>query len=252
MSLPNYIEIFSENFLTQHCTITESGDNPEYMYDQNPNTTWLSTSALDSTDEQITIVFKDEAGTETSKTFGTLIIQNTNVEDFTFEYHNGSTFVEISSSAITSNTDENVIVDFASSVSASQIRITLSDTMVADNKKQIGQLRVCKHLIDMDTVLTNFNRQNYSKQGHYYLNSGNLFHWKEFEKIKGKLKLSNLTLTKRNTLKEEVSARNSLTIIFYRDFDDNDIFEFAVIASVYEWLDRKTQLFELELSLSEK
>ena len=124
--------------------------------------------------------------------------------------------------------------------------------MVADNKKQIGQLRVCKHLIDMDTVLTNFNRQNYSKQGHYYLNSGNLFHWKEFEKIKGKLKLSNLTLTKRNTLKEEVSARNSLTIIFYRDFDDNDIFEFAVIASVYEWLDRKTQLFELELSLSEK
>lgn len=252
MSLPNYIEIFSENFLTKHCTITESGDNPEYMYDQNPNTTWLSTTADDDIDEQITIMFKDESETEISKTFDTFIIQNTNAVGITFEYHNGSTFVEIPNSAVADNTEENVIVDLASSVSASQIRITLSETQTADQKKQIGQLRICEHVLDMDTVLSNFNRQNYSKQGHYYLNSGNLFHWKEFEKIKGKLKLSNLTLAKRNALLDEISDRNGLTIIFYRNFDNNDTYEFAIIGSTYEYLDRKTQLFELELSLSEK
>jgi len=242
MAKPAAVKIFGQNALTKFDTITaSSGSGTEYLYDQKPATVWRSSGSSDSVTETLTFAFKNLAGNAATRTFDTVILQNTNVKAWTA----GSEPFTLS--------DSNAVLSLSASVSASSYTLSLLTAQTANADKYIGEVKFCSLLLSLTNALCEWERQdNAVESGSFYTKSGELVSWTGPQKVAGTLSIKNLTLADRQTLLDAIAANTFLTVALYCDFDPAQVFELALTEPPSESFDRTSRRYAMKLKLQER
>lgn len=254
MSLPNAMQLSGQNWLDKNCGITVSGGDAvkPYLYDQKRATQWQSSGSDDTVTETVTITFNDDSGAAVTRRIDMFILLNTNVRGLSASYTDAAgASHNIPDLNIADNEEENLIIEFSDYADARTFTLSMATTMEANGEKKVGELKLCELLINLE-ALTSFSRKDYANQGHYYLKTGELVRWREFSKVAGSLSLSNVSKDQRDALNTAIANFDFLTFIFYSEYDASSVYEFAVTEMPSETFDRRTQLFEIGLELTER
>ena len=247
------IEVFSENYVNGDCTIAvTSGDATKaYLYDQKPATTHLSSGSSDIITETVDVSFKNWQGAAVNRTFDRIILLVHNYKAITADYWNGSAWVSIAEATLTLAA-ANTIIEIATPISATRVRVVAATTQVVNAEKYLGELKVCLNLISLGTALSDWQPAGEQKAGAYRLAGGPLVAWKEWTRLAGTLSLENVTKAIKDALLPYLKASGFITLVFYADFDASEVYEMS-IASAPAWaVDRKAELFSLSMELREK
>lgn len=134
------IKFFDENFAEQAKggTVTpSSGTSTQWFaFDGRKDTFWV-TSGEGTDGDSVSL----ERDFQTSRTIDTLYIYNTNIDNIAYDYWNGASWTSItgSNATITKSSDGMYIhIKLNSATATEKIRITGSNTIVADEEKKVG------------------------------------------------------------------------------------------------------------------
>jgi len=251
------MEICSQNSLDKYSNllVLSGSANKNYMFDNETQTYWQSDTGLDTQTETITIEFRDFNQNDITCDIDRIILQNTNVKYLTAQAVSldDATHDIIITQAQNLN-GENVIIDFTAlppEQLAKKIIISLHTTQTPNEKKKIGQLRICKRLITLDDVLVNLNRSDEIRSGDFRTIDGSLTGWKDWEKFAGELALSNVSKTKKTSIEEICSNHDFINLIYFNDAQNNllETIECKIVSSPNFAHDRLTNLYETILIL---
>ena len=247
------IEVLSENYVNGDCTIAvTSGDATKaYLYDQKPATAHLSSGSNDATTETVDVSFKNWQGAAVVRTFDRIILLGHNYKAITADYYDGAAWQPITEATLTLAA-ANTIIEIATPISATRVRVVAATTQVANAEKYLGELKVCLNLVSLGLALTDWQPSGEQKAGAYRLAGGPLVAWKEWTRLAGTLSLENVLKTTKDTLLPYLKASGFITLVFHADFDASEVYEFS-IASAPAWaVDRKAELFSLSMELRER
>lgn len=195
----------------------------------------------------VEVNFTDIYGNSTNRTIDTLILQDTNIKNMTVEYKTGggtySTLLTLSG-----NADSTVIVKAATPALTSAIRITVPNdgTNPATITAKMGVYGFICNLF----ALTDSSYKITANEGSFRVLNGDYIHWADYKKWVGKIKMENLPQEQFNSLTEQADL-GEMTVVPYQDLEASEIYECAV-SREYAWeLDRKTELFKLDLEFNE-
>lgn len=247
------ITLWTENYVNGDCGITVvSGDATKtYLYDQKPATAWLSSGSNDTTTETVTVAFKNWQGAAVSRTFDRIAILSHNLKAITAEYYNGSAWVAIDEAALTLAA-ANTVIEIAVPITAAQVRLNCTTAQVANAEKHIGELKVCASVVSLGQTLSSWESGGEQKAGAYRLAGGPLVAWREWTKITGTLSLENVAKTTKDALLPYLRSSGFITLVFHSAFDASEIYEFSIVSAPAWSVDRKAELFALNLELSER
>lgn len=192
------------------------------------------------------LYFTDEYNNIVNRTIDTIALQGTNIKNMTVEaYVNGAytTFITISG-----NTSTDLIVKAASAVTTSSIRINIPDdgTNPASVNGKIGIYGFICNLCG----LTDSSYKIEANEGSYRVVSGRYIHYADYKKWVGKISIENLEKEQLDALTAQAD-KGEMTVVPYEDLDAEEIYECAVKREYSYEIDRKTQLFKLDLELNE-
>ena len=237
----------------------------------------------------VTIYFTDRYGQVKSRSVDTLILQDTNVVNMTVEaidsnnnatplfdlqgnanstvYRNlpdnnnaatapewvNQMSVEEESTGVNLNfvlgyPNQSVLVKNVSFNTTSAIKITIPETGNPASVN-IGHLGIYGFICNL-FALTDSNYKKDTNQGGYRTVDGSYIHWADYKKWVGKIKIENLAQGQFNELTAQADT-GEMTVIPYQDLEFDEIYECAVATDYSYGLDRKTELFNLELELNE-
>ena len=175
----------------------------------------------------------------------TLILRNTNIVNMSVEYSTGQAFAPLFE--VTDNDQETVILKNETPVNTSAIKITLPDTgNPATLNAQIGVYSFLCNLL----ALTDSSYRIEANQGGYRVVSGAYIHWADYKKWVGKVKMENVTKEQFDLLTAQAD-KGEMTVIPYEELEASAIYECGVNREYQYELNRKTELFSLELELNE-
>lgn len=161
MTINGNIKFFSENLLNDSCTYTftsASATFSSFLYDRNTSSKVTSTTSSDTVNEEFTVDFNS------SKTFNRIYIDAHNIKSGSIKYYDGSNFVDFSPAVTFSgNTSTTNYFEFAS-VTSQIIKVTATSTIVANSKKQIGELKVFSELGTVVKNPSSYDQTFISKQ----------------------------------------------------------------------------------------
>ncbi len=248
----NGLKILSENRINAQAVLAAtSGSGLTNLYDQKPATCWRSSGSADTVTETLTAAFANRLNAPAAYEFDRIILLKNNLKSLSAEYVSGGVAHAIAEAAISDNDEENLIIELATTVTADQLNLSAITTVTADAEKQLGELKVCKQILEV-IGLTNFQRADWRKGGDFRTRDGSLVRWTEAQKQEGTLTIENISLAQRDALNEAIGDNDFLTFVFYSDFDPAAVYEFAVTSAPQEEFDRKTQYFQITLSLKER
>lgn len=193
-----------------------------------------------------TIYFSDRYGNVVNRTFDTLILANTNIKNMTVEaYVNGAYTTAFS---VSNNTQDTIIVKKENAVTTSSLRITIPDDTYnpATVTAEIGVYSFLCNLL----ALTDTTYKIEANEGNYRVVSGSFIHWADYKKWTAKVKMENLTQVQFNLLTAQAEL-GEMTVIPYTDLEADEIYDCAVGREYEYGLNRKTELFNLELEFNE-
>lgn len=247
------ITLLTENYVNKDCALTVvSGDTSKaYLYDQNQDTKWLSSGSNDTTTETITVDFKNWQGSAVSRNFDRIILLNTNFKAITAEYWDGSAWKSIAEATLTLAAADKII-EIATPISATKFRINITTTQTTNAEKYLGELKVCKEVLDLGQALTDWQPEGEQKAGAYRLAGGSLVSWKEWTKLAGVLSIENLQLATKDLLLPYIKSGGFVTLVWSDAFDVSEVTECAIVSPPAVALDRKAELFSLSLELRER
>jgi hypothetical protein len=252
----NGIKICSENYINEYCSIepTSGSATKNYLFDQNQATKWVSEGSNDNIIEHIDITFKNWQGEEINRDFNRIIILNHNLKFVTFEYYNGTDWINIPGAGLIIENEAYTIIEITQPppIPVSRIRLNCKTTQIANQEKQIGELKICKSILEEPEWLSDFSRNDSMRGNDYRLAGGKLVSWKEWTKVSGKLSIENVSLDNLNILLPYMKQNEFIIVIFYQDFNISDIYEFQIVNAPNFNINRKERLFNLSLSLEEK
>ena len=190
--------------------------------------------------------FTDLYGNGTFRAVDTIILQDTNIANMTVEVKNSiGVFVPLLD--VLDNTESAVIVKVPSKINASAIRITVPETDNPLNvRAKIGAYGFVCNLL----ALTDSNYKIAANQGDYRVVSGKYIHWADYKKWVGKVKMENLPKEQFDALTAQADT-GTMTVVPYTDLEASAIYECGVNREYSYELDRKTELFSLELEFNE-
>lgn len=195
----------------------------------------------------VEVNFTDIYGNSTNRTIDTLILQDTNIKNMTVEYKTGggtySTLLTLSG-----NADSTVIVKAATPALTSAIRITVPNdgTNPATITAKMGVYGFICNLF----ALTDSSYKITANEGNFRVLNGDYIYWADYKKWVGKIKMENLPQEQFDLLTEQADL-GEMTVVPYQDLEASEIYECAV-SREYAWeLDRKTELFKLDLEFNE-
>lgn len=238
---------------------------------------------------EATIYFTDRYGTVVNRAVDTLILQDTNIVNMTVEALDGQgnpsplfSLENSSSSTVISNVVDNnnaadaplwvnqmsvqpvstgvdlqfilgypnqsVLVKNVSFNTTSAIKITIPATGNPASVN-IGHLGIYGFVCNL-FALTDSNYKKDTNQGGYRTVDGSYIHWSDYKKWVGKIKMENLAQGQFNELTAQADT-GEMTVIPYQDLEFDEIYECAVGTDYSYGLDRKTELFDLELEFNE-
>jgi hypothetical protein len=225
----------------------------QYTIDSNNEQADLRDIAA-STPYDTTIYFADRYGNIVNRTIDTLILQGTNIANMTIEAATEESESESESDdgytpilTLANNTDSTVILKAAQPVTTSSIRIIIPDaTNPANVVAKIGVYGFICNLC----ALTDSNYKITGNEGSFRVVNGDYIHWADYKKWVGKVKIDNLPKAQFDLLTQQADT-GTMTVIPYTDLEAEAIYACAVKRE-YSWeLDRKTELFKLDLEFNE-
>ncbi|MDR0953644.1 MAG: hypothetical protein LBM71_05680 [Elusimicrobiota bacterium] len=180
----------------------------------------------------------------------TLIIKNTDITSVIVEYKTTQNGPLTELAALENNQEKNIIFNFAEQAPSG---FYFKFTFTSPNATcQAGQIILAKKLITLDNVLSSITPDTYARQGHHYLADGALLKWVEFTKKTIDLRLSNMPPKLWQNLQNILNANVFLTYIFYGDYAADTCSQYALKAPAKSQLERKTALYQVDISLIER
>ena len=218
-----------------------------YLKDaQDENSAAFNVVINDQVPYTATIYFLDRYGNEANRTIDTLILEDTNIKNMTISaYVNGA---YINAFTVANNTDSTLFLKNENPVTTSSLRITIPDDTYnpATVTAKIGVYSFLCNLL----ALTDTNYKIEANEGNYRVVSGSFIHWADYKKWTAKVKMENLTQEQFNILTAQAEL-GEMTVIPYEDLEADAIYECAVGREYQYELNRKTELFNLELEFNE-
>jgi len=211
------------------------------------------------------LYFTDLYGNIVNRTIDTLILRNTNIANMTVEYavqedeseswesesdsesgdYPGITYLPLVT--LTGNTDSTVFLKASTPVVTSSIRITIPD--ITNPEIVNAQMGVYGFICNL-LALTDSNYKIEANQGSYRVVSGAYIHWADYKKWVGKVKMENLPKSQFDLLTAQADT-GEMTVVPYQDLELDEVYECGVNREYQYEVDRKTELFSLELELNE-
>lgn len=205
------------------------------------------------TNEQVpfsaTIFFTDRYGNIVNRTFDTLIINDTNIVNMTVEKADGLGNYS-SAFTISGNDKSSLIIQLNNPITTSSLRFTVADDTFNPQYINIGYMGVFNYLCNL-FALTDGSFKNEANYGSYRLVSGALVHYADYKKWSCKLKMENLPQAQFDILANQARDVGEITVIPYKDLEAEELYECGVNREISYEVDRKTELFNLELELNE-
>lgn len=196
-----------------------------------------------------TLFFADRYGNIVNREIDTLIISGTNIVNMTVEKADGlgnySTCFEVQG-----NDKDSLIIKLETPVTTSSLRFTVADDTYNPQIINIGYMGVFKYLCNL-CALTDGSFKNEANYGSYRLVSGALVHYADYKKWSCKLKMENLPQEQFNILANQARDVGEITVIPYQDLEAEELYECGVNREISYEVDRKTELFSLDLELNE-
>lgn len=192
----------------------------------------------------LTVYFADKYGNPTTRTIDTLILQDTNAQNLTVSYEESGSYSTLLTLA--DNTDSTVILKAATPVITSSIQITFGETNPEELTAKMGVYGFLCNLL----ALTDSQYKIDANNGGFRVVSGAYIHWGDYKKWVGKVKMENLPQDQFNALTAQADT-GEMTVIPYEDLEASEIYECAVGRDYSYGLDRKTELFTLDLEFNE-
>ena len=256
MTLPNSLQIFGENrVFSSQLAVSSGALSAENLRDRDPDACWRSSGSSDSVQEYAKFLFRDGAGQSAPYAFDRVLLLNTNIKNFSAVYYtsaDGTASSAVPELAAAANTGSDALFELsAPAFTPRGFGLFMQTTQTANAEKQIGGIKLCKHLLTLD-ALTTFDRRDYAREGSYYLAGGELVRWREFTRFGGTLTVKNLSKAGRDQLWAAYRDYDFLTLAFFTDYDLRQTYDVAVSAPPQETFDRKTQLYELSLEVKER
>ena len=256
MSFPNALQIFGENRIGMALLGQRSGAGTiENIRDRKYGTKWQSVGSSDAVEEYIDVFFKDKAGTYTAYDFDRIILLNTNAKAIRADYYtNPGTGPGTPIAGMTGkvNTATDALFAFDQPpVTPYGLGLYLHTTQVPNQNKFLGELKICKHILTL-SALTQFQRQDYAKEGNYYTQGGELVRWREFRKFGGSFTLQNMSQAQRDALWTAYEAYDFFVFCFFSDFALSETYDVAITAPPSEVFNRTTQLYAISLEVKER
>lgn len=190
--------------------------------------------------------FTDLYGNGVARLVDTIILQDTNIANMTVEVKgDGGVFTTLLT--LTDNTESTVIIKAPSPINTQSIRITVPEEgNPATVRAKIGAYGFVCNLL----ALTDSNYKIAANQGDYRVVSGAYIHWADYKKWVGKVKMQNLPKAQFDALTAQADT-GTMTVVPYTDLEATAIYECGVNRDYTYEVDRKTELFTLELELNE-
>lgn len=223
-----------------------SGNYLTNTVDANNDPIDIRTISGESTPYTVEVSFTDMYGNPTSRTIDTLILQDTNIKNLTLEAKGaGGTYSTLLT--LSGNTSSTVIAKAATPALTSGVRITVGTT---GNPEEISAKIGIYGFICNLLALTDSNYKIAANQGDYRVVSGAFVHWADYKKWVAKVKMENVTKAQFDALTAQADI-GEMTVIPYTDLEANAIYSCGVNRDYSYELDRKTELFSLELEFNE-
>ncbi len=154
---------FTRNYVDDEAIITVShGDGSKgYMFDRDPDSKWTTSGADDDTTPVTAIVEFFEDGVSVERDIDRFLLINHNFKAWTLEYWDGSAWQSLTSET---TDDEEVTLKTFGEVTTSKVRLTVTETQVADSEKEVGEMIVCAMLLnparDLDDLAVQWREQS--------------------------------------------------------------------------------------------
>ena len=197
---------------------------------------------------EITLYFSDDYGTIINRQIDTLYLKGTNLVNFTVQYAD-SLAVYHDLFTLTGNTAADVLLKAQTAVNTSSLKIIIPAN---GNPAQIAlnAIGISEYLIDL-CALTNADFNLDCDSGSYRTANGRIIHYANYAKWKSKIKADNLPQAQFNTLKAEILSTQRLTVIPFKDYDLNAIYDCYINPEISYEVNRKTGLMSLDFEAQE-
>lgn len=149
---------------------------------------------------------------------------------------------------IENNTESTIFIKKDSAIETPSLQI---DIPSVDNPAEIkGRFGVYGFICNL-CALTDSNYKNEANAGGYRVVNGDYIHYFDYRKWSAKVKMENLAQDQFTLLSEQAQNIGEITAIPYQDLFMDAVYECAVNPEISYGLNRKTELFDLELELNE-
>lgn len=160
------IKFYEQNIVNSDTTFSLTSaltDSAKYLYDENDTTKLTSVASSDTVAE----IWDMDFGI--TKTITAFHLANHNAKDFSIQYWSSTAFNDFST-AINTTTNSSTFGYFNNftAVSTQKIRLTMNKTMVADEQKAVGGLRVMNLVGEMDHNPVKFKLKYHENSKKYY------------------------------------------------------------------------------------
>lgn len=144
--------------------------NANSCFDGLNYTKWISNG--ENTDGDDVYVERDFL---TTKPINRIMVVGTNISDISVEYYTGAIFTPLTATAIKSEDNQNVLFEFTDP-SSSKYRIVGSDTLIADNEKEIQEIYMFSEIGVLNIPPKNIiPRRIIEQRKHKLINAKNMF-----------------------------------------------------------------------------
>lgn len=135
----NYVDDESE------ITVSHGSVSKGYMFDRDPDSKWTTSGANDDATSVTAIIEFFEDGVAVERDIDRLLLINHNFKAWTLEYWDGAAWQPLTSETVD---DEEITFKTFGQVSTTKVRLTVTETQVADQEKEVGEIIVCAILLD--------------------------------------------------------------------------------------------------------
>ena len=219
----------------------------KYALDEQINEVSFKNLELSGLPRVLTFYLTDKYGNYINRSVDTLLLEDTNIVSATLEYEKDGQYFPWFT--LSGNTDTTVLLKNAEPVSACSIRLTVPAEQ-NPSVVTIGKLGLYRYLCDL-CAETDSSFKVDANSGSYRTLSGDIVYYGDYGKWQSKIKISNLPKEQFDTLTKEIRETNELTIIPYKDFDFTAVYECYLEPKVEYDVNRKTELYALELEAQE-
>lgn len=227
-AIPEPIQFFSKNYLNEFCELDYSSESSFDFLPLCDFNAFKSNNSINNFPTlEFRINFKDDYSNYIARKIDTIILQNTNIQNFQVKGVVAETGFKFLMANILGNQESNLIIKLKREWNLSAIEIDISRTISDVSSIHLGQLRVCKFLCDLNAT-TETEVQPIVSEDSLRTYDGSLTHWVNYEKWGARISARNIKKEQFNLIKNKLRDDGYITIIPWQSWDIRDIFQVCI------------------------